>query len=43
MISGKNKFLGLYDTEQEAHQAYLEAKKIYHVIEIRSNECIDSQ
>jgi hypothetical protein len=26
------KNLGYFDNEQEAHQAYLEAKKIYHII-----------
>jgi len=25
-------YLGLYDTEQEAKQAYIDAKKIYHII-----------
>ena len=25
--------LGFFDTKEEAHQAYLEAKKIYHIIE----------
>lgn len=28
----KRIFLGRYDTEQEANNAYLEAKKIYHII-----------
>jgi hypothetical protein len=31
-INNKEIFLGLYETEQEARQAYLEAKKIYHII-----------
>lgn len=29
-LNGKTKLLGLYKTESEARQAYLEAKKIYH-------------
>lgn len=29
-VYGKNKHIGMYDTEKEARQAYLEAKKIYH-------------
>ena len=32
-INGKVKFLGRFNTEDEAHQAYLEAKKIFHIIE----------
>lgn len=32
MIDYKNIYLGLFNTEQEAKQAYLEAKKIYHKI-----------
>ena len=31
-VNGKNKKLGYYDTEAEAHQAYLSAKAIYHQI-----------
>ena len=31
-INGKNKYLGLYDTEEEARDAYLEAKAIHHKI-----------
>jgi len=29
-LNGKPIYLGLYDTEEEARQAYLEAKPIYH-------------
>jgi hypothetical protein len=32
MVSGKKKHLGDFVLEEEAHQAYLEAKKIYHNI-----------
>ena len=31
-INGKNKYLGDYDTEEEARAAYLEAKAIHHII-----------
>jgi hypothetical protein len=31
-LNGKEKFLGYFDSEAEAHQAYLDAKKIYHII-----------
>ena len=31
-FNGKTKHLGVYKTEQEARQAYIDAKKIYHVI-----------
>jgi hypothetical protein len=31
-IDGKTKSLGYFQTEQEAHQAYLDAKEIYHII-----------
>lgn len=31
-LNGKNKHLGCYDNEADAHQAYLDAKKIYHII-----------
>ena len=31
-VSGKSIHLGSFDTEQEAHKAYLDAKKIYHKI-----------
>jgi len=29
-LNGKKIHLGLFDIEQEAHQAYIDAKKIYH-------------
>lgn len=32
VVSGKRITLGHFDTEEEAHQAYLDAKKIYHII-----------
>lgn len=32
MLNNKNIYLGRFDTEQEARQAYLDAKKIYHII-----------
>jgi hypothetical protein len=32
MIDGQNVFLGCFKTEQEAHEIYLEAKKIHHQI-----------
>lgn len=32
MINGKSKYLGIFNTEQEASKAYLDAKKIYHNI-----------
>tara|TARA_R110000787_G_scaffold88827_1_gene188352 strand:+ start:925 stop:1401 length:477 start_codon:yes stop_codon:yes gene_type:complete len=31
-LNGKNKHLGLFDNEDDARNAYLEAKKIYHII-----------
>ncbi len=32
ILNRKNIYLGYYDTEEEAHQAYLDAKRIYHII-----------
>jgi hypothetical protein len=32
MIDGDKKYLGCFDTIQEAKRAYLEAKKMYHII-----------
>lgn len=32
MINGKHKHLGRFSTEQEARQAYLDAKAVYHLI-----------
>lgn len=31
-LDGKNIHIGLFENEQDAHEAYLEAKKIYHKI-----------
>jgi hypothetical protein len=31
-VDGVKKYLGLYDKEEDARQAYLDAKKIYHQI-----------
>ena len=31
-LNGKNIHLGLFEKEEDARQAYLEAKKIYHII-----------
>jgi hypothetical protein len=31
-LNSKKIYLGLFNTEVEAHNAYLEAKKIYHII-----------
>jgi len=31
-VDGKKKYLGSYNTEEEAHKAYLDAKAEYHVI-----------
>lgn len=30
-VNGKNRYLGMFDTEQEAHQAYLTAKREVHI------------
>jgi hypothetical protein len=32
VVDGEWKYIGLYDNEVEAHNAYLNAKKIYHII-----------
>ncbi len=32
-VNGKVIHLGLFDTEEDAHEAYLNAKDIYHIIE----------
>lgn len=31
-VAEKRIYLGYYESEQEAHQAYLDAKKVYHII-----------
>ena len=30
-INGREKYLGLFETEEEAHQAYLKGKEMYHL------------
>jgi hypothetical protein len=35
MINRKNKFLGYYDTEEEARAAYLEEKKKLHIMPVK--------
>jgi len=35
-INGKNKFLGYFENEEDARQAYVEAKLIHHVIQNRT-------
>ena len=34
-INGKQTHLGLFDTESDARQAYLNAKEKYHAIKVR--------
>ena len=36
-INGKNIHLGRFDTKEEAHQAYLQAKEKYHIIPVILN------
>jgi hypothetical protein len=31
-LNNKNKYLGLFNTEEEAENAYLQAKEIYHIM-----------
>ena len=37
MLNKKNIHLGNFDTEEEARNAYLEAKKIYHIIPVQES------
>jgi hypothetical protein len=37
-LNGKDKHLGCYETEEEAHQAYIEAKSRIHIIKIKNQE-----
>ena len=39
-LNNKTIYLGLYDTADEAHNSYLEAKKLHHVIQSSSNETV---
>ena len=36
-LNRKNIHLGRFDTEEEAHNAYLEAKKIYHIMPVQES------
>lgn len=38
----KQKYLGLYETTEEAHQAYLDAKKLFHINDDFRNEIIST-
>lgn len=42
-LNGKKIFLGLYSSEDEARTAYLEAKKIYHVIPDHNKNIADAE
>ena len=36
-VNRKTIHLGVFDTEEEAHNAYLEAKKIYHIMPVQES------
>ena len=42
VVNGKQIYLGLYDTAEEARQAYLDAKETYHTIENRGTETLQT-
>ena len=42
MVNRKTTYLGLFETEQEAHQAYLNAKENLHIIETRGTEILQT-